>query len=89
MVTTKNPAPTDQFCGGLVGKECPDGYTCEDNPKDGCDPKKGGADCPGICVKERLCDSRGLPPCLEGEECVHQPGCDGAVDCPGVCKPKY
>lgn len=90
VATTKTPTPpTDQSCGGFTGKPCPAGYTCQDNPKDSCDPKKGGADCPGICVKDRLCDSRGLPPCLKGEKCVHKPGCDGAVDCPGVCRPKH
>ena len=85
--------PTDQSCGGFTGKLCPEGYECVDNPKDTCDPKKGGADCSGLCVvkrsmqpeKKRLCDSRGLPPCRKGETCVHEPGCDAAVDCPGVC----
>ena len=80
--------PTDQSCGGLLGKACPTGYVCEDNPKDSCGTKEGGADCPGICLKERLCDSRGLPPCFKGEKCAHESGCDGAADCPGVCKPK-
>lgn len=38
-------------CGGIAGFPCPDGMTCVDNPSDDCDPKKGGADCPGMCVK--------------------------------------
>ncbi|SFN65537.1 Kazal-type serine protease inhibitor family protein [Nitrosospira briensis] len=38
-----------QACGGIAGIPCPEGKTCVDNPKDDCDPKRGGADCPGIC----------------------------------------
>lgn len=38
-------------CGGIAGFPCPDGMTCVDNPADDCDPKKGGADCPGMCTK--------------------------------------
>lgn len=38
-----------QACGGIAGIRCPEGKTCVDNPADDCDPKKGGADCPGIC----------------------------------------
>jgi hypothetical protein len=30
--------------GGFAGIPCPAGQVCED------DPKKGDADCPGICV---------------------------------------
>ena len=40
------------FCGGIAGIPCPDGYVCVDAPKDGCDPKGGGADCGGICVPD-------------------------------------
>ena len=36
-------------CGGIAGKRCPEGKTCVDDPSDDCDPKRGGADCPGIC----------------------------------------
>ncbi|RKU49143.1 hypothetical protein DL546_008149 [Coniochaeta pulveracea] len=44
------------FCGGIAGLVCkdgkgkPDGRLCVDDPRDDCDPKKGGADCGGICV---------------------------------------
>jgi len=37
------------FCGGFAGIACPEGYVCVDDPSDGCDPKKGGADCGGVC----------------------------------------
>ena len=38
-----------QACGGIAGIPCPSGKTCVDDPADDCDPKRGGADCPGIC----------------------------------------
>ena len=36
-------------CGGIAGIRCPEGKACVDDPSDDCDPKRGGADCPGIC----------------------------------------
>src|SRR5205814_9221708 len=42
-----------QFCGGIAGFPCPTGYTCVDDPSDSCDPNAGGADCGGICVKDK------------------------------------
>ena len=41
-----------QFCGGFANLPCPEGFVCVDDPNDGCDPAKGGADCGGICKKE-------------------------------------
>lgn len=41
--------PAKQACGGIAGIRCPQGKTCVDDPADDCDPKRGGADCPGIC----------------------------------------
>lgn len=41
--------PSGQVCGGIAAKQCPEGQTCVDDPADTCDPKQGGADCPGIC----------------------------------------
>ncbi|KAL8855381.1 MAG: hypothetical protein Q9178_007978 [Gyalolechia marmorata] len=90
--------PEPVFCGGIGNIQCagPD-EICVDEPRDTCDPTTTGADCGGICVaksqeppEQRLCDSRGLPPCLTGETCVHDPKspCAGAQDCPGVCTPK-
>ncbi|KAH6975260.1 hypothetical protein BKA56DRAFT_590294 [Ilyonectria sp. MPI-CAGE-AT-0026] len=37
-------------CGGFAGFQCPYGLYCYDVLHDGCDPKKGGADCMGICL---------------------------------------
>ena len=39
------------FCGGITARPCPEGYGCQDDPNDDCDPNAGGADCGGICVK--------------------------------------
>ncbi|EER40442.1 conserved hypothetical protein [Histoplasma capsulatum var. duboisii H88] len=39
-----------EFCGGIAGIACPEGKKCYDDPRDKCDPKKGGADCGGICL---------------------------------------
>lgn len=41
--------PKPESCGGIAGIRCPTGKTCVDDPSDSCDPKRGGADCPGIC----------------------------------------
>ena len=38
-----------QACGGIAGIQCAGGGICVDDPTDDCDPKLGGADCPGIC----------------------------------------
>jgi hypothetical protein len=42
-----------QFCGGFGGLPCPDGYACVDDRSDSCDPSQGGADCGGVCVREK------------------------------------
>lgn len=38
------------FCGGYGNIKCKGGKKCIDDPRDDCDPKKGGYDCGGICV---------------------------------------
>jgi len=43
-----NPA-AKLICGGIAGFQCPDDYTCVDDPTDSCDPKNSGADCIGVC----------------------------------------
>ncbi len=45
-----------QFCGGFANLPCPEGYVCVDDPKDNCDPNNGGADCGGICVRDKTKD---------------------------------
>ncbi len=42
----KNPP----LCAGFAGLRCPAGLYCYDKPRDGCDPKKGGRDCIGVCL---------------------------------------
>ncbi len=57
VCTSLDPAP---FCGGIAGIDCPGQGTCVDNPNDGCDPQRGGADCGGLCE----CNVRAL--CVRG-----------------------
>jgi hypothetical protein len=52
--------PTGPFCGGIAAFECPGAGSCVDNPNDGCDPDRGGADCGGVCE----CNVRAL--CIQG-----------------------
>jgi hypothetical protein len=56
-VPPKEEAP---FCGGIANIQCPGAGQCVDNPNDGCDPNKGGADCGG------LCECNALAKCLAG-----------------------
>jgi hypothetical protein len=42
------------FCGGFLGLQCSEGYACKDDPRDDCDPHRGGADCNGLCVDDGL-----------------------------------
>ena len=41
--------PKKQACGGIAGRPCTDGGKCVDDPSDNCDPRRGDADCIGIC----------------------------------------
>ena len=52
MAPTVEAAPGGQFCGGIAGIPCPEGFVCKDVPGDGCDPLHGGADCPGRCKRQ-------------------------------------
>jgi hypothetical protein len=43
----------DGMCGGFAGFRCAgesEGMVCVDDPRDGCSPQTGGADCGGVCV---------------------------------------
>ena len=57
QTTALEAAKDGEFCGGIAGIPCAEGYTCVDDPNDTCDPNQGGADCGGICqVKKKACD---------------------------------
>jgi hypothetical protein len=45
------------FCGGIANIPCPGVGRCVDDPNDSCEPKKGGADCGGLCqcIQTVLC----------------------------------
>ncbi|KAL8670917.1 MAG: hypothetical protein Q9168_004563 [Polycauliona sp. 1 TL-2023] len=96
--------PDPVFCGGFGNLKCEgeaDGTEkCIDDPRDTCDPKKGGRDCGGICVantkapapEKRICATLSGIQCRAGEKCVDDVenlDCTGgiAADCPGVCVP--
>ena len=60
------PCPQQQCedrpaCGGIAGFECAGAATCEEDPRGGCDPQNGGADCGGLCE----CNSTAL--CVEDQ----------------------
>ena len=54
-------------CGGIAGKTCDTGFSCVDDPSDGCDPAHGGNDCIGICTAAPIdCRTTG---CATGSYC--------------------
>lgn len=85
-------APTT--CGGIAGLPCADGYVCEDDPNDACDPESG-VDCAAVCVPDKqpqFCGGIAGFPCPDGYECVDDPRDDcsparGGADCGGICQP--
>jgi hypothetical protein len=48
------PASSSVTCGGIAGHGCPGLGRCADDATDSCDPKRGGADCGGVCI----CDAK-------------------------------
>ncbi|KAF2182233.1 hypothetical protein K469DRAFT_752315 [Zopfia rhizophila CBS 207.26] len=88
---TIKPAPIGPQCGGFPGTPCPEGLTCIDDPRDNCDPKKGDADCIGVCVGRIPCGGLKGGKCPGGYTCVDDKTdtCDpenGGRDCIGVCE---
>jgi hypothetical protein len=65
-------------CGGIAGIPCPAGLTCVDDPRDDCDPRAGGADCIGICVR-KVKDPCATIRCRQGTKCCPK--------CGGICIP--
>ena len=80
-------------CGGASAKTCSDGLTCVDDPRDTCDPARGGHACDGLCVRAdraEPCGGVGGALCSLGSMCVDDPrdDCDPARsgrDCVGLC----
>lgn len=63
------------FCGGIAGLECTGAGECVDDPRDDCDPNRGGADCGGLCQ----CNAIGLcPPGQQWDSSPEVCGCEGA-----------
>lgn len=80
------PDETPRGCGGFAGTACADGFVCNDDPSDECDPNAGGADCPGVCEWEQS------PQCRTEADCPQiMAMCamcsDGSYACPTTyCK---
>jgi hypothetical protein len=88
-------------CGGIAGIPCAGGGTCEDDPGDSCDPRRGGADCGGICACRVIADcsngtiwdpSPSVCACLpaKAEKCGSKTCPSGQVCCNascGICTP--
>jgi hypothetical protein len=72
-------------CGGIAGKACPGIGKCVDDPRDSCDPARGGADCGGICSCEQSAVS-----CPADSKFDGSPSVCACVPvkpvCPPVCK---
>ena len=51
VAPTSTAAPPGEFCGGIAGIPCSEGFVCVDVPGDGCNPNRGGADCAGYCKR--------------------------------------
>ena len=62
---TDDPPPL-QPCGGITGFPCPKGQFCVDDPRDECDPAKGGADCSGFCVDDAVVCPQDVRACPDG-----------------------
>jgi hypothetical protein len=85
------PGTCEKHCGGIAGIKCDAGFTCVDDPTDSCDPTKGGADCGGVCEKQKTCGGIAGLKCDAGFTCVDDPNdsCDpakGGADCGGICQ---
>jgi len=75
----QEPPLDGPFCGGIAGFPCPGAGDCVDDPRDDCDPERGGADCGGICV----CNAIGL--CTEGLVWDSSPEVCGCVEPANPC----
>lgn len=58
-VESASEALVFQTCGGFAGLLCPSGSACVDDPRDTCNPRTGGADCSGICIRTAVCPNPG------------------------------
>ena len=78
-----------EYCAGIAGDECAEGFECVDDPRDDCVMDRD-FDCLGICVEETIeCAGFAGLECPEGLQCVDDPDDDcvlGRVpDCAGIC----
>ena len=69
----KKEEPVCTVCGGIAGLKCPGTSVCKDDPRDDCDPAKGGADCSGCCEPVVCCQA--VPTCPAGFEQTEEAAC--------------
>jgi hypothetical protein len=94
-------APAEKVsCGGFAAFPCPGSGSCVDDPSDDCDPRNGGADCPGMCIcKPSVCpvgqhfdSSPSVCACVGAGPACGDKTCDaGQICCSpscGICGPK-
>jgi hypothetical protein len=62
QTATLTEARGGEFCGGIAGIPCAEGFTCVDDPSDSCDPNQGGRDCGGICQADKKKSCTGKEP---------------------------
>jgi hypothetical protein len=86
------PPSGDAACGGYAGKQCPEGFTCVDDPNDGCDPTRGGRDCGGLCRAGSGSTGGGAAcgkaTCKQGEVCCNA-SCGVCTPPGGVCTQQF
>lgn len=89
-----DPPPTSDAprCGGIAARECPGLGQCVDDPTDSCNPRRGGADCGGVCectgrakcgAGQKFDSSPQVCTCVGGDDAGSSGGGDG-VTCGSV-----
>ena len=73
-----------QPCGGIAGFPCPKGQSCVDDPRDDCDPAKGGSDCIGLCVDNSLVCTQDVQHCPDGSFVGRVPPSCAFALCPSL-----
>ena len=89
--TFADPPKKGAPCGGVTGIPCPQGCVCVDDRSDDCNPKRGGADCPGICKRasnsppDTVCSGSAAEALTDGSfsncDRTKEPGVEGNPTC--------
>lgn len=82
VTSCTDDSPPLQPCGGIAGFPCPKGQFCVDDPRDACDPAKGGADCIGLCVDDAIVCTQDVQSCPDGSFVGRVPPSCAFAPCP-------